>query len=289
MTAVSAKYWNDPTAVAILAELNAAAAKLGIRYCVVGATARDLVMYGVYGLAVPSATRDIDFAVGVDDWATYEQLRAVLVDTGNFEVGGDVQHLVRYRAGGGYPLDLIPFGGVTDEREQLHWPPRADPVMNLVGYRDVVANALLLELPGGVTASVASIPGFVLLKLFAWSDRWSTTRRDVGDVAYVMREYQSIPSVFDRLYGHRHELLETADDVLEVAAIMLLGEDVRSMASPDTVRALTALLSDDKLRQRLCTHMEAADALGGYRVDAEAALEWFARGLSGAAGATPDT
>ena len=47
----------------------------------VGATARDLLLFHVYGHAVIRATYDLDFAILVDSWEQFGSVKQLLVGT----------------------------------------------------------------------------------------------------------------------------------------------------------------------------------------------------------------
>jgi predicted nucleotidyltransferase len=84
---------------------------------VVGATARNLLLYHVYGIPATRATRDVDFAIAVENCEKFETLRAALFATSEFVPGPMEQHLF-FRTSQGttdIPIDLIPFGGVAEE------------------------------------------------------------------------------------------------------------------------------------------------------------------------------
>ena len=53
----------DPLAIEILSQIDPVARALGIEYLVAGATARDILLVGVFGLETGRATRDVDLAV----------------------------------------------------------------------------------------------------------------------------------------------------------------------------------------------------------------------------------
>ena len=57
-------------------ELNKAAKSTKLKYMLVGATARDLVMEYVYGIASPRRTYDIDISIYVDSWDAFVQSRS---------------------------------------------------------------------------------------------------------------------------------------------------------------------------------------------------------------------
>ncbi len=48
---------------------------LEIPYFIAGATARDIVMHGIFGHAPGRATADIDTAIFVDTWGQFEDIQ----------------------------------------------------------------------------------------------------------------------------------------------------------------------------------------------------------------------
>lgn len=50
-----------------------------LRYFVVGATARDILMYHLHGFPLNRASPDIDFAMTIENWTVFEGLRAALL------------------------------------------------------------------------------------------------------------------------------------------------------------------------------------------------------------------
>ena len=55
-----------------------------IRYMLVGATARDLLLYHVFGHAVTPATYDLDFAILVDSWEQFAIVKQLFLDIPGF-------------------------------------------------------------------------------------------------------------------------------------------------------------------------------------------------------------
>jgi predicted nucleotidyltransferase len=54
-----------------------------------GATARNILLTGVFGLSAGRATRDVDLAVAVEGWPQFEAIKVRLVGTGAEEMGSD--------------------------------------------------------------------------------------------------------------------------------------------------------------------------------------------------------
>ena len=66
----------------VIAEVQAVADALGITPLVVGAFAPDLHLVYAHQIPVVRQTEDIDVALAIDDWSTFEQLRTRLVGSG---------------------------------------------------------------------------------------------------------------------------------------------------------------------------------------------------------------
>jgi predicted nucleotidyltransferase len=65
----------DPATLHILSVVNRVAAEPELPYILVGATARDLLLFHVFGIPVTRATVDVDFAVAMDSWERFSELR----------------------------------------------------------------------------------------------------------------------------------------------------------------------------------------------------------------------
>jgi predicted nucleotidyltransferase len=55
-----------------------------VRYLLVGATARDLLLHRVWGYAITRATRDLDFAFMVEPWSRFHEVKQTLLATPGF-------------------------------------------------------------------------------------------------------------------------------------------------------------------------------------------------------------
>lgn len=118
---------SNPVTLQIFSVVNRVAHKLGIPYIVVAATARDLLLFHVFGIPVTRATADVDFATAVDSWERFRALRAALLTSGHFREG-KIEHRIYLKAHSvteEIPVDLIPFGGVA-EADVIRWPPERE-------------------------------------------------------------------------------------------------------------------------------------------------------------------
>lgn len=243
----------DPVRLEILRQVDRVARELALDYFVVGAMARDILLNGVFGLYTGRATRDVDLAVAVEGWPQFDAIKVRLVGTCAFVSDERAAQRLYHRAaseGRGYPLDLIPFGGVELPGNEIAWPPDGSVVMNVAGYGEALASAVPVEVEPGFAVRVASLPGLAILKLVAWADRGTRDRRDAIDFATLLRWYAAAGNE-DRLYGTEIGVLEVVNYDLELAGARLLGMDAGRMAVPSTRGQILALLDDPARLDRL--------------------------------------
>jgi predicted nucleotidyltransferase len=232
----------DPVTLNILSVVNLVATELELPYIVVGAVVRDLLLFHVFGISVTRATADVDFAVAMDSWERFRELRAALLTSGHFREG-KMEHRVYLKAHSvkdEIPVDLIPFGGVA-EAGVIHWPPNRETVMAVVGFEDAIAAAVHVQVDADLTIPVASLAGIAVLKLFAWHDR-RTNDKDALDLYRVISSYTDAGN-FDRLYDEEIQFLEEADHDIEFAGAALLGFDALQFCSPGTLAKVRDLLA----------------------------------------------
>ncbi len=71
-----------PMTLEVLTLVDRIARDLALEYFVTGAMARDILLYGVFGIDSGRATLDVDLAVAVDNWPRFDMVKARLVGTG---------------------------------------------------------------------------------------------------------------------------------------------------------------------------------------------------------------
>jgi predicted nucleotidyltransferase len=247
---------------------------------VTGATARDILLVGVFGLETGRGTRDVDLAVALDGWPAFEAMKARLVATGAFAADQQIVHRFFHLRGErrGYPIDLIPFGAIEDPGATIAWPPDRSIVMNVAGYREAFDAAALVEVGPGFVVRVVSLPGLALLKLVAWADRGAADPRDAIDLAILLRRYHAAGNE-ERLYGAEIAVLETTGYDVDLAGPRLLGRDVARISRTETRRTLLALLDDGLNLERLSRAM--AREMGSARDPVALARELIAQFQAG--------
>jgi|TARA_Y100000296_G_scaffold13775_1_gene16075 predicted nucleotidyltransferase len=207
---------------------------LGIPYFVVGAMARDLVLHHGFGAPIDRATRDIDFAIQVEDWESFNQLKGALRQVG-FISDDKIAHRLFYRChdDADWILDVLPFGSLTDEYQDLSLPPDGDCKLSMMGFSEAASNAWSVLIADDCTIPVVSPWGMVMLKLIAWGDSPVSLRaKDAQDIAHVVRQVQKVPAFYGELYDGGYA--ETCGYDNDQATALLLGARIAAMATLQT-------------------------------------------------------
>lgn len=246
----------EPDTLGVIKAICAATAKIGITPLLVGATARVILLEHVYGDTPGRSTRDVDMAFSVESWDQFQSLKQLLIEEFGFTADAQVTHRLAAPVSGltaGYPVDLIPFGGIEDTKGQIAWPPDMTVLMNVVGYPDALASSASVEIDAGFTVSILSIPAASVLKLLAWSDRHHENHKDAQDFVILLRGYTAAGNSV-RVYDFA-EILARCEYDPDLAGAWLLGHEAAHQSSAETIRAIEAILTDKGKVEHLLTDM----------------------------------
>jgi predicted nucleotidyltransferase len=125
--------------------------------------------------------------------------------------------------------------------------------MNVTGFSDALESSIHVQIDTALVIPVVSLPGLIILKLFAWLDR-KHERRDAPDILKIVSEYADAGNE-ERLYTDEIQFLEAADFDVTAAGARLLGKDARRISSAETAASLMNVLADASLKQELVNQM----------------------------------
>jgi predicted nucleotidyltransferase len=232
----------DSSLVEVLQGVNQVATALGIRFFVVGAMARIIVLEYCHAIRPARGTRDLDIAVEVDGWNQFHRLSAGLVATGNFTATREPQ---AFRAGL-YRVDIVPFGGITGGQGKISWPPEHEVFMSTMGFEEAYECAMTLRMRDqpALDIKVPTIPGLALMKVISWHDRYPERPKDAEDLLLLMNYYADAGNE-ERLYVEEDELLQAEGFDLVIAGIRLLGRDMALIANDPTGEVVASILKNE--------------------------------------------
>jgi len=225
-----------------LATIQRAATKLGIHFFVIGAFARDLLLDHCYNIEPVRKTSDVDLGVKVSGWEDYERLIDCLNRQEN--CSRDVKNSQRIYVGS-VPVDIVPFGQISDEQRNIFWPPEQAHKMSVMGFYEAYEssiNVMLCDSPE-LVIKIPTLPGLALLKIISWNEKYPERAKDALDLLLIMDNYGDT-DVEDRLYA-TDSLLNEEEFDFKNASIRLLGRDMAMLASPETYIAVKAIIINE--------------------------------------------
>lgn len=254
----------DHSMVEVFEAVATVTAAKGIRYFVVGATARDMILSYGYGIESRRATVDVDLGVEVADWAEFHTLKNGLIATGQFKPSRSMHRLVYNDS---LPIDIVPFGPLENMNKEISWPPDHSIRMNVMGFEDAYRGAQRVRLRSEPALDIpfATPAGLAVMKVIAWNDRSPHGGKDAGDLAFLIRTYLDAGNQ-DRLANELPDLLDEDDFDYERASARLLGRDMARILSPATKSVILDILDRETKEQsqyRLVGDMMKGDAVGG--------------------------
>jgi predicted nucleotidyltransferase len=248
----------DGVQLAIIRDVQTCTKRMGIEVMLIGAIARMVLLEHVFGLAPSRATLDVDFAVAVDSWETFERLKLNLLATGKFTQSPKISHRLNYHPSQNEAtgwIDLVPYGGIENDTAHIHWPDSDGIVMSVAGFKEAFTAAVIVAIDPTVSIAVVSLPSLMLLKLLAWTERSEVAkqRSDAADMALLLKRFHQIAG--ERLYDEGAPLQGYEFDIERTGA-WLLGNDAARLASAIVETQLRPIF-ETQLKQQLLQHMAA--------------------------------
>ena len=260
----------DQEIISILSNITEVAKELGIPFFVVGAFARDVIFEHIHGIPTARATRDIDIGVEVGGWEAFELLTGTLVIRGHLMA---TQLPYRFEAKPSLtPVDIVPYGAISDETMQISWPPDHVRVMSMLGFEEASHSALTVQLSKdpALEVLVPSIAALTLLKIISWEDAYPRRRHDASDLFFMLHNCGKAEEVQNKLYESCGHLLEQEGFDPDLAAVRLLGNEIMLMCSMKTRHAVQDILareSDEHGELKLIRDMVQGASLPNSRFE----------------------
>lgn len=177
----------------------------------VSAIALELLKKGVK----PSrGTKDIDFAIMISSIKEYEDLSASLVNAGFNKVKAPWTF---YSEKFNIAIDLLPFGEI-EEQDTVQFNKRYSD-LHVLGFKEVLEDPDKVEIEDKIV-NIPPLPGMVVLKLVAWSDRPEERENDLTDILRIIEHY--FEHNFDEISESHHDTFpEDNFDQLIISAEVL--------------------------------------------------------------------
>jgi predicted nucleotidyltransferase len=201
----------------VYAILESIFSKYGITYYLIGANARDIHLYK-NGIKPNRGTVDIDFAVMIPDFDTYNALFNQLCDLG-FRKVNEPYRLIFDKTN--TVLDLMPYGEI-EEAYTVNFTERALS-LSVLGFKEVGEHIENVEISEeGYTIPVTPIEGIFILKLMSWQDKPSFRTKDLDDLSFLLKHAWDIYET--EAYENHPDLFDDKDFDMQTAAAKIIGK-----------------------------------------------------------------
>lgn len=238
---ISSEKIANPLLIRLLRHLHDTFAKIDHDFYVIGATARDIIIRALSDEAARRKTLDLDIAIAVTGWDKYEEISHTLVEAG-FEKSLHQKQRFYF---GDYEIDVVPFGPVAKDDENIYWPPEETVAMSVKGFDEVLNDAVTVRIDNDFDVRIASLHGLFILKLNAWLDRNLTTNKDAEDMWYIIDTYYFANE--DR--NIHTEVYELENFNLNIGGAYWLAHDVAGLVSKEHLKFYCDLLCNEVARE----------------------------------------
>ncbi len=184
-----------------------------IPYYLIGVSAIALELLKE-GIKPNRGTKDIDFAVMISSLKEYDKITDALNARGFKKVAAPWTF---YSEQFKVAIDLLPFGEIeenfTDNFNQRYTD------LHVLGFKEVMEEAVQVKIEEKV-ADIPPLPGMVILKLIAWSDRPEERENDLSDILRIIQHYYDLK--WDEIIELHYDTLDKDPfDQLLIAAEVL--------------------------------------------------------------------
>lgn len=184
-----------------------------IPYYLIGVSAIALELLK-NGIKPSRGTKDIDFAVMISTFNTYEKISDAMEAKGFRKVSAPwTFYSENYKVA----VDILPYGEI-EEIDTIHFNQRYTD-LHVLGFKEVMEEAIQVQIEEKI-ANIPPLAGMVLLKLIAWSDRPEERENDLSDILKIIQHYFNLN--WDEITKIHFDTLEQDPfDQLRIAAEVL--------------------------------------------------------------------
>lgn len=224
--------FNLPGAEKVLAPLFNTATQHRIELMCIGAAALPIALRQQGVTPRGRFTQDVDVSFAIRGWDEYFAFIEALLGLGLFHRAKEAHRLYGPEK---TIVDLVPFGDIAGSQASITWPPENDTEMSVLGFSPVYAISPEYLVDGRFTVRIPRPEGFLVLKLFAWTDRKDRTRKDAEDIGEILFSC----CYGEELYSRYARLIDRPDFDFMACCAEILGIKIH-----ETVPALTHPLAE---------------------------------------------
>jgi predicted nucleotidyltransferase len=209
--------------------------KFNIPFILIGATVRDIIFEYQHGIKAPRITMDIDIAVEIDTWNSFDEIKNELTQSYGF-VTTDEVHKFRYKS---TFIDIIPYGNIAKDGK-LIWRENQN-TMNVEEFLEVYSRAQTIQIQGYTEIKIPTLEDLTILKFISWRDSYPIRSKDALDISFILKNYEmTLDKNF--IFDNYPEIIEKEKFDLYFAGIVILGLKMKEICSLNMIDKLKNIL-----------------------------------------------
>lgn len=248
--------------------------KHSVPYHLIGVSAIALELLKK-GIKPSRGTKDIDFAIMISTLDEYESISSSLQEEGFNKVKAPwTFYSDKYNVA----IDILPFGEI-EEKDTVKFNERYSD-LHILGFKEVLEDADEVQIEDKIV-NIPPLPGMIVLKLVAWSDRPEERENDLADILRIIEHY--FDHNFDEIVEHHHDTFpDDGFDQLLIAAEVLGRKSKqyleKSEALAERIRKVLETNLNDEKESKIAKEWAR---IKGWEIEyAFSILKSFQKGLS---------
>ncbi len=185
-----------------------------IPYYLIGVSAIALELLK-HGIKPSRGTKDIDFAIMISSIAEYERISEALIEKGFNKVEAPWTF---YSNTFKVAIDVLPFGEI-EEKNTLNFSERYIDLHTL-GFKEILEDSIPIGIEDKI-ANIPPLPGMIILKLIAWSDRPEERENDLADIIKIIEHFFKL--AFDEIVEFYNDTFPEDNFDQKIIAAEVLG------------------------------------------------------------------
>lgn len=214
--------------------------KFGIPFLLIGATARDIIFEHLHGVKSPRITMDIDIAVEVAAWNSYDLIKNELLNKYGFVATDQIQRF-RHKEKE-IILDVVPFGSIAKDGN-LIWRENQNS-MNVSALSEINKRSQIIHIENHFDLKIPATEDLIVLKLLSWNDTYPLRPRDAEDILFMIKNYERIFEI-ESIFDNYPDIIEKEGFDLTFTCCVILGIKIKKSSSELTFRKLVDLLEKE--------------------------------------------
>ncbi len=189
-----------------------------IPYYLIGVSAMALQLLKA-GIKPSRGTKDIDFAIMISSMDDYESISQALVEKGYNKVKAPWTF---YSDTYNVAIDVLPFGEIEEHHTKSFTERHTD--LHVLGFKEVLSEAVPITIEEKIV-NIPPLPGMIILKLVAWSDRPEERENDLADILRIIQHYFDL--AFDEIVEFHNDIFSEDNFDQRIIAAEVLGRKAK--------------------------------------------------------------